>query len=182
MDLAVTVSLPSPQSGLANRLGCTHVLNLSSVTSVHPGMEGPSTNSYFLATRGNHHTHHYFSSVSRIAPIYVTHKMCVITTINHIFPRCYLQPDNHSPAGLVPDMSSLGTSVLWKPHGNVIQSCFDDGTNHLITEEDIKWCVACWSMKKLLKPGGAGGPSFAGYEGVAVTVNNQVGCVQRGCW
>lgn len=63
-------------------------------------------------------------------------------------PRCYLQPDNHSPAGLVPDMSLLGTSVLWKPHRNVIQGLFDNGTNHLIIEEDIKWCVACWSMKK----------------------------------
>lgn len=38
MDLAVTVWLPSPQSGLANRLGSTHVLNLSSVTSVQRGM------------------------------------------------------------------------------------------------------------------------------------------------
>lgn len=97
-------------------------------------------------------------------------------------PRCYLQPDNHSPAGLVPDMSSLGTSVLWKPHRNVIQGFFDNGTNHLILEEDIKWCVACWSMKKMLKPSGAGGPSLAGYKGIAITVNNQVGCVQRGCW
>lgn len=34
----------------------------------------------------------------------------------------------------------------------------------------------------MLKPSGAGGPSLAGYEGIAITVNNQVGCVQRGCW
>lgn len=38
MDLAVTALLLFPQSGLANRLGSTHVPNLSSVTSVHRGM------------------------------------------------------------------------------------------------------------------------------------------------
>lgn len=63
--------------------------------------------------------------------------MCVITTINHIFRGVIYSQIITSPAGLVPDMSLLGTSVLWKPHRNVIQAFFNNGTEHLIIEEDI---------------------------------------------